>query len=80
MGRDLSSKKHNETHLWVFKAMGSTNKQYNWRIKRIQTLYGTANNSREKHTTILMLMTTSTLNHLQTPKHMNRGIISTEMK
>lgn len=37
MGRDLSSKKHNETQLGVFKAFGSANKQYVWR--RIQMLY-----------------------------------------
>lgn len=35
MGRALSSKKHIETQLWIFKATGSANKQYNWRIKMI---------------------------------------------
>lgn len=38
MGRDLSSNKHNETPLGVFKDIGSANKQYFWR--KIQMLYG----------------------------------------
>lgn len=79
MGRALSSKKHIETQLWIFKATGSANKQYNRRIKMIQTLYGIPNNKRKKYLEILRLMTT-TLNHLQAPRYMNRGIIGIGME
>lgn len=37
MSGDLSSKNYIETQFWIFKATGSANKQYNWRIKMIHT-------------------------------------------
>lgn len=80
MGRDPSSKKHRETPFRVFKAMRSANKQYNWRIKRIQILDGVPNNKREKYSEMFRLIMASTLNHLQASKNMNRVIIGVGME
>lgn len=80
MGRDPSRKKQREIQFRVFKAMRSTNKQYNWRITRIQTLCGIPHNKRGKYSEMFTLIMASTLNHLQASKHTNRVIIGVGME